>query len=148
MEQFTQSTPGIDELLSRYEIAVKRKDVESIVSLHASDIEAFDLMMPFKYAGITNLKDRVEQWFDSYDSDIDFSFNDVRINQGEDMAVCHALVRTKGILGSGEPSEMWTRSTLALKLQDQEWKIFHEHTSDPIDMKTGKAVTELTPLKQ
>lgn len=134
----------ISDLLKQYELDVKDKNIEDLLRLHTSNVEAFDLMPPFKYSGKELLRDRIDHWFKSYDGEIKFKFNDIHVESGEELSICHALIKTSGRLKNGEKSDMWTRSTLGLKKEEGQWRIFHEHTSEPIDMKTGKAVTQLS----
>ena len=133
----------ITALLNQYEQDVRNKDVEDLLRLHTNNIETFDLMAPFKYSGKELLRDRIEQWFKSYDGEIKFKFQDINVETGEELSICHALIKTSGKLQSGQRSEMWTRSTLGLRKEEGQWRIFHEHTSEPIDMSTGRALTQL-----
>lgn len=134
----------ITDLIKKYEADVKNKNVDDLLDLHSVEIQTFDLMAPFQYSGKRELGERIQEWFDSYDGEIKFNFNNVIIEADEQLAVCHALVNTSGTLNNGERSDMWTRSTLALKKEQGNWKIFHEHTSEPIDMRSGKAITQLS----
>jgi ketosteroid isomerase-like protein len=40
---------------------------------------------------------------------------------------------------------MWVRATLGLRRQGDDWKIVHEHDSDPFDMRTFEALLDLEP---
>lgn len=134
----------ITDLLKQYEFDVSHKDVEDLLRLHTNNVEAFDLMEPFKYSGKELLRDRIEQWFKSYKGEIKFKFNDLNVSSGDELSICHALIKTSGVLVNGVETEMWTRSTLGLKREEGQWRIFHEHTSEPFDMKTGKAISQLS----
>lgn len=132
----------IEAVLQKYERAVKKGDVEALLALHTDDVAAFDLMLPFDYNGKTTLRERLTEWINSYEPGIEFHFREKGIVARGELAVCHALVHSVGDLKVGETSEMWMRSTLALRKSNGHWQIFHEHMSDPIDMKTGTAVFE------
>jgi ketosteroid isomerase-like protein len=40
---------------------------------------------------------------------------------------------------------MWVRATLGLRRQRDDWKIVHEHDSEPFDMQTFEAPLDLEP---
>lgn len=133
----------IIDLLKQYEFDVRHKNVEDLLRLHTNNVETFDLMEPFKYSGKELLRDRIEKWFKSYEGEIKFKFNDLNGSSGEELNICHALIKTSGVLLNGEKTEMWTRSTLGLKKEEGQWRIFHEHTSGPFDMNTGMDISQL-----
>jgi PhnB protein len=118
------ATNEISDLLKQYELDVKDKDIEDLLKLHTSNDETFD-------SGKELLRDRIEHWFKSYDGEIKFKFNDIHVESGEELSICHALIKTSGKLKNGKKAEMWTRSTLGLKKEEGQWRIFHEHTSGP-----------------
>lgn len=132
-ENFMSTESEISDLLKQYELDVKDKNIEDLLRLHSEEVEAKEL-----------LQDRIEKWFKSYDGEIKFKFNDINIESGEELSVCHALIKTSGTLKNGKKAELWTRSILGLKKEEGQWRIFHERTSGPIDMSTDKDVTQLS----
>ena len=61
------------------------------------------------------------------------------------MAFCHYLYRISGRQKGGTEVKMWVRATLGLRRQGDDWKIVHEHDSDPFDMRTFEALLDLEP---
>lgn len=47
--------------------AVHAKDAARLVSHHAADVVAYDLLEPLQYKGAADLRRRAQQWFDGYD---------------------------------------------------------------------------------
>ena len=61
------------------------------------------------------------------------------------MAFCRSLNRFGGTTRDGKLVSQWLRSTLGFQKIDGLWKILHQHVSVPIDMETGKGMTDLEP---
>ena len=61
------------------------------------------------------------------------------MSQSGELALGHATLTYTAVSSDGkELRSLDNRITLALKRVGNEWKIFHEHTSGPIDHKTMK----------
>lgn len=75
---------------------------------------------------------------------IQSEFKDLHITISGDLAVCHALSHFR-LTGGKEEEDIWMRWTGALKKINGEWLNFHEHTSVPVEMESGKALTRLKP---
>jgi ketosteroid isomerase-like protein len=63
----------------------------------------------------------------------------------EDVAFSHSLNRIAGTLQNGQKSERWLRWTVGYRKTHGRWLIVHEHVSDPVDVRSGKAMLDLEP---
>jgi ketosteroid isomerase-like protein len=55
------------------------------------------------------------------------------------------LIRTSGTLKNGQEVGYWVRTSNVCRRSDDRWFITHEHVSLPVDMKSGRAVSDLVP---
>jgi ketosteroid isomerase-like protein len=125
--------------------AVRDKDINALLSNHASDILSFDVINPLQYIGADTVRERAQKWVSSFQSAIGYEVQDLSITTGETVAFCHYLYRVSGTLIDGAKVEMWVRATVCLSKIDDKWTIVHEHQSVPFDSETGKASLNLEP---
>lgn len=55
------------------------------------------------------------------------------------------LIRTSGTLTGGRDVGYWVRTSDHFRRSDDGWVITHEHVSLPVDMASGRVVTDLLP---
>jgi ketosteroid isomerase-like protein len=125
--------------------AVHAKDVEAMVTNHASDVLSYDLLPPMQQEGVGSLRQRVRQWFDGYDGPMGYEIRDLQVHCAFDVAFCYGLQHVTGTIRDGQKIDMWWRATQGFRRIDGAWKIVHEHASVPFDMKTGKVSFDLKP---
>lgn len=125
--------------------SVSNKDINALLSNHATDVLAFDVLNPLQYSGLDKVRERAEKWLSSYQNSIGYEIRDLGIMTGDDVAFCHYLYRVSGTLKDGGEVDMWVRATVCLRKVDGKWKIEHEHQSVPFDVETGKASLDLKP---
>lgn len=135
----------IRHLVEEVMIAVRAKSVEGAVAPYAADVVAYDLVKPLEHRGIDSLKQRLDQWFSSFDGQLEVEFRDLEITASDEVAFCHGLHHVKGTTIAGKRLEMWWRTTLCLSKVNDTWTITHSHDSIPFDMKSGIASMDLKP---
>ncbi|HKS79068.1 MAG TPA: SgcJ/EcaC family oxidoreductase [Gaiellaceae bacterium] len=124
----------MEEMLDNYAAAVRAKDVDAFVGLYADDVRTFDLWSVWSYDGKDALRRMVEEWFGSLGTDIvAVEWDEVRAQDGEDVAALSAFLTYRGLSAEGEElRSMNNRLTWVLRKEgDGSWKIAHEHTSGP-----------------
>lgn len=124
----------MNEMLERYAAAVRAKDVEAFLALYADDVRTFDLWSVWSYDGKDALRAMVEEWFGSVGTDtIGVEFDEVRVEEAEDVAALSAFTTFRGITAEGEElRSMNNRLTWILRRgTGGAWQIVHEHTSAP-----------------
>ena len=96
--------------------AVHAKDAARLVSHHAADVVAYDLLEPLQYKGAGDLRRRAQHWFDGYDGPMTYEIRDLVVVPGHGVAFCHGLHHVAGRLrrparsrSLSSPEEMQTR---------------------------------------
>jgi ketosteroid isomerase-like protein len=125
--------------------AIRMKDIDRLMSHYSPDIIYFDLVPPLQYIGSAALRGRFLEWFDGYKSGIGQDIRDLHILVSGDIAVTSMLIRSGGTQKSGREVELWVRATSSCQRSNQTWLITHEHVSLPVDLRSGRAVTDLAP---
>ncbi|MEP7342320.1 MAG: nuclear transport factor 2 family protein [Acidobacteriota bacterium] len=136
---------AIRELMNDRVKAIRAKDVNGLMSNHAPDVLAFDLLIPLQYIGSDVLKKRAEVWLSSFQGPVSFEMRNLSVTAGNDVAFCHSLNGVSGTKTDGEKIEMWWRATVCLRKIDGKWMVTHEHSSVPFEMESGKADMTLKP---
>lgn len=125
----------MDEMLAAYAAAVRAKDVDALVGLYADDVRTFDLWERWSYDDRDALRAMVTEWFGSLAADelVEIEFDEVRVQNGEDVAAVSAFTTFRALSPEGEElRSMNNRLTWVLRKDaDGAWKIVHEHTSAP-----------------
>lgn len=130
------------QVLHDYTAAVYAKDVDAFVALYAPDILAFDMWGAWTYEGVAAWRNMVEGWFGSLGAErVVVDFRDAQTAVSGDLAVVHAFVTYKAVSADGEAlRSMDNRITATLRQTGAGWKIFHQHSSSPIDPATTKVI--------
>lgn len=132
-------------MIDAWAIAVRAKDVESVMSHYLSDVLAFDVVGPLEYKGTDMLRQRLTAWFSSFFGPFGFEISNLEVEAGDYLAFCHSLNRVIGVKNDGEMVNMCWRATLCCRKIEGRWKITHSHTSVPFDPETGIASLDLEP---
>jgi ketosteroid isomerase-like protein len=135
----------IRRMFAAFQDAMRTKDIERIMSFYASDVLAFDIMPPLRFAGIDQYRKPWELGFEMMQGPWDFDQRDLTIEVSGDLAFCHALNHAQGTLKDGESVDSWMRWTCCLRKSEGNWRIVHEHSSVPVDMESDQAVWNLKP---
>jgi uncharacterized protein (TIGR02246 family) len=135
----------IRQAIDRRVEAVRRKDVNGLLALYAREVLTFDLVVPLRNAGVDAVRRRVESWFASFRTAIEYELRDVRIAGSGDLAYDHHLVHVRGTTHTGNAVDMWFRETVGYERRAGVWLVTHQHSSVPIDMTNGRGVLDLQP---
>jgi ketosteroid isomerase-like protein len=137
-----QETNPFADALARYKAAAYSKDVEAFVSLYTDDLHVFDMWNQWELRGIDAWRRMAQGWFGSLGTErVVVTFSDVVANVGADITLGHATVTYTAVSAEGkELRSLDNRMTLALRRTGAAWKIFHEHTSGPIEHTSLKGV--------
>ncbi|MBV8362328.1 MAG: nuclear transport factor 2 family protein [Deltaproteobacteria bacterium] len=115
---------------------------ELVAFYDPNDIITYDYITPLQYVGIKAVHDDVDKFF-SKTKDLKGDFLDLKIETDDAMAVAHSLQHFTWKDLHGKPHEAAFRVTNCYHKVDGKWKIFHMHTSFPIDPATGQAQMNL-----
>ena len=141
----TNSESQIRALMNERIRAAESKDVEKLLGGYGVDVVSFDVVDPLQYAGIDEIRARMEQWFASFDGPIEIENRELMVTADANVAFCHSLSHVSGKRTAGGDLKMWWRETVCYRRIDGRWQITHQHSSVPFDAKTGKASLGLIP---
>ena len=130
------------EILGRYRTAVLEKNVFAFVALYDDDICVFDAWDKWTLRGLHPWRNVVSEWFSSLGTDhVVVSFQEAQCEVSGNLAIGHAtLTYTAKSQACAILRSISNRVTMALKETGDMWRIFHEHTSLPIDHRSMRAV--------
>ena len=111
----------IDDLAN----AIRAKDVNAVMTYYAPDVLAFDLLPPLQYRGAEAIRNRLSEWFSSFQGPIGFEMRGLKITEGGDVAFCHSLNGVSGTNTGGERVEMWWRARTCFRKIDDQWLVTH-----------------------
>jgi ketosteroid isomerase-like protein len=129
---------AIESLFTAYSDAVYYKDLDAFTAIFDDNIHVFD-MWAWTFDGLESWSEMATNWFGSLGEEkCVVTFDDIRIEDGEDLAAATAIARFAAVSPSGETlRHLFNRFTwVARKNEDGVWKIVHEHTSGPVNHKT------------
>ncbi len=132
---------AIEQMLAEYAAAVRAKDVDRFLALYADDVRVFDMWGSWSYDGAEAWRGMATEWFASLGKEqVAVEFESVKTVVGENVAIAEAFVTYKGLSATGqELRAMNNRLTWGLtKTGGEGWRVVHEHSSAPLDFKTGK----------
>lgn len=125
--------------------AIRAKDINALMIHYAPDVQTFDLLAPLQYSGADAIRKRLSEWFSSFQGPIGFEMRDLNITAGDDVAFCHSLNGISATATGGAKVDMWWRATNCFRKDDGQWLVTHGHSSEPFDVKSGKALLNLKP---
>lgn len=136
------TTDPVTHALAQYKAAAYDKDVNAFVAIYTDDVHVFDMWNQWELRGITAWRGMAEGWFGSLGTErVVIGFSDVESTAGADVALGHATVTYTAVSAEGAVlRSLDNRMTIALRREGDTWKIFHEHTSGPIEHTSMKGV--------
>jgi uncharacterized protein (TIGR02246 family) len=124
---------------------VRAKDLEGLKRLYTADVVSFDVEPPLQHVGVAA---KLKNWANVFTvfQDATYEVRDLTIIAGDDVAFGHCFGRLSGTLKNGTAtSGMWVRATFCFQQVDGNWLIAHDQVSVPLDVPSGKGVTDLEP---
>jgi ketosteroid isomerase-like protein len=106
------------------------------------DIITYDYIPGLQYVGAKAVYADVDHFF-SNTKNLKGNFVDLQVETDGTMGVAHSLQHFTWIDNSGAQQEATFRVTNCYHKTNGQWKIFHMHTSFPVDPVTWKAQTNL-----
>ena len=123
-------------VLDAYIAAVRTKDIGAFLSIYADDVCVFDAWGTWSIRGADSWRRMVSEWFLSLGTDeVVVSVADVQATAVRGLAIGHAIVTYAAISSDGVSlRSIDNRLTVAVRKVGRDWKIFHEHTSMPMNL--------------
>jgi len=128
--------------LAAYVEAVLAKDVDAFTALYDQDIHVFDMWGAWSIRGLAAWREMAAGWFSSLgDERVVVTCDSADSTVSEDLAIGHAILTYTAVAPDGTAlRSLSNRATMALRRTGDSWKIFHEHTSAPIDHQSQQAI--------
>ncbi|TKR33657.1 DUF4440 domain-containing protein [Luteimonas gilva] len=128
--------------LDAYRAAVRAKDVDAFLAIYDESLEVFDLWSEWSQQGLAARREMAEEWFGSLgDEYVVVDIDEARSTRSEDLVVGRAILTYTAYSPDGKAiRSLDNRITLGLKRTGDAWKVFHEHTSAPVDHASGRAI--------
>jgi ketosteroid isomerase-like protein len=129
-------------MLGSYRAAVLAKDVDAFAALYDDDVQIFDTWGRWSVSGIAAWRVMASDWFSSLGSErVVISVSEAQTTHIGDLAVGHAILTYTAVSAGGQAlRSLSNRITSALRRTGDSWKVFHEHTSVPIDHESTKGI--------
>lgn len=123
----------IRELLHAWINAFERKDADAMASFYAWNAVVYDLMPPYKTKGRENIRDGWNTYLTYFPASFKLEYHDVDLHVAGDTAFLFALHRFRTDPSDHFFGQTWVRKTVGYRRIDDQWKIFHEHVSLPVN---------------
>jgi ketosteroid isomerase-like protein len=132
----------VARILSTYESAVFKKEVQTFMHLYDPSVRVFDAWGVWLYEGADAWQRAVEGWFTSLGTErVKVTFEDVKSWVSKDITSVCAVVTYSGVAATGQPlRSMQNRITWVLRTSGHVARIVHEHTSAPVGFEDYKAI--------
>lgn len=124
---------------------IRAQDLEGLKRLYTADVVSFDVEPPLQHVGVAA---KMKNWSNvfTFFQDATYEVRDLDLTVGDDVAFGHCFGRLSGTLRNGTAtSGMWVRATFCFQQVEGNWLIAHDQVSVPLDMASGKGVTDLQP---
>jgi uncharacterized protein (TIGR02246 family) len=135
----------IRALIDHQAEAIRAKDVEGSVASYAPDVLLFDVVNPLQRVGSGAARERLAEWFASFEGPLGYERRDLSLTAGDDVAFVHSLNRVSATRTDGTRIDMWWRATDCYRKLDGRWMVTHQHASVPFDVTSGRASLDLEP---
>jgi uncharacterized protein (TIGR02246 family) len=122
---------AIRTLIERWTHAVQQEDLAAIRADHDPDILMFDVPPPFMSRGLDAYMATWQLFFANVAKPVSFSFEDIEVTAGSDVAFATAKGSYIDIDRAGKREPLQFRLTMGLKQIDGRWRVVHEHHSLP-----------------
>jgi uncharacterized protein (TIGR02246 family) len=131
---------AIRELNSRFETAVKARDLDKLMSCYISDdsLVVFDAVPPRQYVGAKAVRKDYEDFLSVFPGTIDSKISDAKITVDTNLAYSHFVDTWTATDKDGKQVQLVFRVTDVYRKTDGKWLIVHEHISFPVDPATGR----------
>lgn len=135
----------IKQQLDKIIEGIRDKDLDVLRQVYAPDVVSFDVEPPLQHVGIEAKLNNWQRAFAVF-QDLSYEIRDLAITVGDEVAYGHGFGRLSGALKDGSAiSGMWVRATFCFRKLDGSWLIAHDQVSVPLDIATGKGLTDLEP---
>jgi ketosteroid isomerase-like protein len=134
----------IRQLMNDWADALRGRNLDTLMSFYAPGAVFFDGIPPLRVDDET-YRHNWSGFFEWFPGSPELETRDVKIAADESVAFASALTCLRGTKADGTKEGAWMRQSVGFEKVGGAWRITHEHWSLPMDMESGKAVTDLQP---
>lgn len=143
--QQAQDEAVIRQQLDKIIEGIRARDLEALRQAYAADVVSFDVEPPLQHVGIDSKLMNWEKAF-AFFQEPSYELRDLTLTVGDDIAYGYGFGRLSGTLADGAAtSGIWVRATFCFRKVDGRWLIAHDQVSVPLDISSGRGVTDLEP---
>ena len=121
----------IEALLENWADAVRRHDLPAILAHHERDVLMFDLPPPLQCKGLEAYAQTWDLFFRYHKPGTAFDIQELAVTAGKEVAFAAAIMRCGPGSSSRDKDGFFFRLTVGLRKVDGDWRIAHEHHSEP-----------------
>lgn len=142
-----KSAIEIRQLIDKWTSAFEAKDLNGVMAYYAPGdrLDSYDLVPPLEYKSAAAYRKDYADFFTLFKGPLHLEERGVDIEADNNVAFAHGLERLTGTMTDGTPVDMWLRWTSGYRKMNGRWYALHDHVSVPVDLATGKALTNLKP---
>jgi len=131
--------------LTAYAAAVRARDAAAFVALYDDALHVFDMWQAAPMTGLPAWRAMAEGWFGGLgDEGVVVTWRQAQSQVSGDLASGHAILTFAAQAPDGSVLRaLDNRLSVAMRLGPEGWKVFHEHTSAPIEHGSLSAVLQL-----
>lgn len=107
------------------------KDLEGIMRHIAGDVVSYEHEEPLEYVGIDEVREMCRAGLHQATEQVTWTVPQLHVVARDDLAVAWGLNHMTAQMPDGPVSEEWSRGTRVFRRQGGEWKMVHQHVSDP-----------------
>ncbi len=139
-----ERTDPFVQMLDAYKAAVYAKDVDAFAALYDDDVHVFDMWGRWSFRGIESWRNMASEWFSSRGTErVIVDVKDAQSTLAGELAMGHATLTYTAVSAEGKKlRSLSNRITMGLRCSGESWKVFHEHTSAPVDHQSLKAILQ------
>ena len=116
------------------------QDMESLTAKWAEDSSLFDIA-PGAVIGLDAIRKNLALQYQFVES-LETTIINIRVEASGDLGVAYSIQRIVGRGRNGAPDIAFVfRMTNCFRREGSRWLLFHQHVSLPVDLASGKAVT-------
>lgn len=140
--RMNDSREVIAGMLERYKVACFSKDIDAFAELYDANVRIFDAWGDWSCEGLGPWRKSAKAWFDSLANErVLVVAERMEISASGDFGVAHGFMVYTAVSESGaELRSTRNRFTWTVEKRSGTWKVVHEHTSLPLDLKTKTAL--------
>ena len=124
--------------------AIAEKNADKAAEFFADDVVSFELAPPLKHIGFD--RRLLNGWFATWDGMINYDITDQVVEVSDRLAISRSIDHMVGKRNDGQLVDIWTRSTVCFRKENDTRKVIHLHSSVPFYMDGSlKAAVDLKP---